>query len=389
MRGISDRDKKLLIILLLGLLAFLSYMFVYKPQMNNSADLKKEIETDYNNLRGYQNNKENVENFNKTKRELYKADELKFYELMPVNVWQEDMIRDILKKICTLPNGYEPVELKSISFQSAENGDQQSNSKDTNSIQEGLVKIKAVSIMISTSYKSFKEVLKNINDAKPKVIVENINITSNAASDEKGNKGNNANTLNISMSLNFYEYSSAPNLIDREQIQNHHYIPEKPSGKSNIFDTSSQAGMEPIVYADANNYDFYAILSPITSDWPALVTGIAASASKRISEGKNGINKLKFIYTKKDGKYYYNYSTDSMKYPIGKEFEEFSPKNGQAIVIKANGNDIIGSRDNVAVEIGVDNRTTLPVQVFIFDDDPIKRKIMVKGISGNVKEIIN
>lgn len=231
-------------------------------------------------------------------------------------------------------------------------------------------------ISYTGSYESLKNVLNYIAAYSDRMTINTLDISYDSEEDEYA--GN----------LNLYCYSvegaeRPERSIDLENVK---------IGVDNIFDsdsvgTSSGESSSLNKYnendgaAIVNNYDFYALLNPATSDVSAKVVGQNGTGKEAsvISNSDDSVSTLSFEFYEKDGKNYCKYTLDNS---TSYEAEVTSAEDVKILLqSSARKND----DDKVGIRVTVNNTTSLPVYVKVSDEDSVSPRVNIASTSGSVK----
>lgn len=133
--------------------------------------------------------------------------------------------------------------------------------------------------------------------------------------------------------------------------------------------------------------DFFMMLNPITSD---LTTFIMSKMDDRTRESyiysdNEGPESAMFEVTEKDGKYYYTYQVGGEKYPADLEPAEFIP-NGDQLKVQVMSSLRTGSQDLSGVNLTVVNKTNKALVFEIYNDD-VKSRIQLVKATGKVSVV--
>ncbi len=226
------------------------------------------------------------------------------------------------------------------------------------------------------SYASLKDVVKYVNDFENRMTIDSIEIAYDADSDLYGG------------ALNLMMYS----VMSSDRPETSMEMNDVEIGTDNIFQGAVGTGSSSVVASmtkyDENegaaiesSYDFYAMLNPASSDVSAKVVGQngAGKEASVISNSDNDVTNLSFEFYEKDGKNYCKYTLgDSVSY----EAEVTSAEDIKLLIqSSARKND----DDKVGVKVTIRNTTDLPVYVKVAGDDSVSPRVKIANKSGAVK----
>lgn len=235
----------------------------------------------------------------------------------------------------------------------------------------------AFPIAYSGSYDSLKDVIRYINEYEDRMTINSIDIA--YAGDEDKYSGN--------IELKIYSIQGP----DRPETSME--LNEIETGAENIFkgeggSGSSSSATEGMTKYDENDgaaiessYDFYAMLNPASSDVSAKVVGQngAGKEASVISNSDNDITTLTFDFYEKDGKNYCKYTLGGS---VSYEAEVTSAEDIKLLLqSSARKND----DDKVGLKVTIRNTTKLPVYVKVAGDDSVSPRVNVASKSGAVK----
>lgn len=232
-------------------------------------------------------------------------------------------------------------------------------------------------ISYSGSYDSLKDVIRYVNDYEDRMTINSINIAYAAEAD----------VYSGSIDLKIYSIQG-PDRPETVMEMN-----EIETGAENIFkgkggSGSSSSATEGMTKYDENDgaaiessYDFYAMLNAASSDVSAKVVGQngAGKEASVISNSDNDVTTLTFDFYEKDGKNYCKYTLGGS---VSYEAEVTSAEDIKLLLqSSARKND----DDKVGLKVTIRNTTKLPVYVKVAGDDSVSPRVDVVSKSGAVK----
>lgn len=226
------------------------------------------------------------------------------------------------------------------------------------------------------SYESLKDVIRYVNEYEDRMTINTIDITYEADADI------------YSGTLNLKVYA----IMSEDRPETSMELNEVEIGTENIFHgtggSSSSSATEGMTKYDENdgaaiesNYDFYAMLNPASSDVSAKVVGQngAGKEASVISNSDNDITTLSFDFYEKDGKNYCKYTLGNS---VSYEAEVTSAEDIKLLLqSSARKND----DDKVGLKVTIRNTTSLPVYVKVSGDDSVSPRVNIASKSGSVK----
>jgi len=232
--------------------------------------------------------------------------------------------------------------------------------------------VKKLTITLSVKG-SYDEVIKFVDEVKgfyKRIVINNINFTAEEES------------ISANMLLSFY---AVPKLIE-EDIDYNKWGFEGDYGKTNIFKDNAAGKIETKAITE-KKYDFLMSVNPMSSDIPTIVLGKSndRSTNSYVYADNASIEEVKLYITEKDGKYYYKYSTTRESYPrdFSGEGVEFAPEESTInfkIYSKVRNSD----KDLSGANIKVYNNTSKTLDILIEDDKDANRVNVIKE-KGNIK----
>ncbi|WP_313163746.1 hypothetical protein [Sedimentibacter sp.] len=376
---LSRREKVLIIVLIISLIAYAGYVIIPSLNLFNLESLRSE----YNRMSiEYNSMSQNILLKNKYEESIQTVSE----EINSLNV-----ISDLRQeKIIVFLNNYftnngidanaisftdatvvpvnivaESAEQKEISFFEALmndiNGevpkkDEAPNPEDLSEEQSLTVRQISVNITFESTYDELLKFIDSIQNNKVDISITNINIVSES------------NLIQGTIALNFYEVPKPEGFTE----SNDEWIWEDlaESGKNNPFVASSGR-----MQMSSGNYDFHMSIMPDSSDLPAVILGKSDDDSRTsyLYADGNAVESVNFEFKEEDGKYYYKYAAAEGIYPADGTWKEFTPEVTGNIYVKIYSSKRNSKADTVGVNIGVSNTSGLKPRFEIEGDDSTTR----------------
>jgi len=227
------------------------------------------------------------------------------------------------------------------------------------------------------TYESLKDVIDYVNNFNYRMTINSIDIAyTGEETQEYAYSGN--------IDLKCYAIMSA----DRPQSSME--MEDVETGVDNIFvgeggsTTSNDSSLTKYDENDGaaivNNYDFYAMLNPSTSDVSAKVVGQNGTGKEAsvISNSDNNISTLSYDFYENGGKNYCKYTLDGTEY----EAEVTSAEDIKILLQSSARKD---EEDKVGIKVTIRNSTSLPVYVKISGDDAVSARVKIASKTGSVK----
>ena len=229
-------------------------------------------------------------------------------------------------------------------------------------------------ITYTGSYDSLKDVISYINNFSSRMTINSIDIAYEAEGD----------VYSGNLDLKCYSIESA------DRAQSNMELNEVETGVSNIFNGGGSGNSseskdlnkydENDGAAIVNNYDFYVMLNPATSDVSAKVAGQNGSGKDAsvVSNSDNSVSTMTYEFYAKDGKNYCKYDLDGTSY----EAEVTSAEDIKLLIQSSARKD---NDDKAGIRVTIKNSTDLPVYVKVSDDDATSPRVNIANRSGAVK----
>ena len=420
--NLSPREKKLLYLLGSLIVIFISYKFIFLPITTNYNFAFEEYSK---NLSEEGRLKSNIINADDMKKKIaaLKAENLELSVKLPPELHQENIIMDMIELFEN-----HNVELLSMTFEDESRLDDKKkvqsiddalqiyeesmnvNSQKMGSLSDLIkgkgmeeeeeektdekddIKYLLLSISCEGKYDDIKNLLLEITETRSIIITKNITLGKDTTSMEKL-------VCSLEFDFPYYEDNSKQeipvwedtNNIDKDTEPFNYYVPGSELDPNiqkirNTLQNGILSNYEPVVETvnpESGKDDFYAILKPKESDNFAFTIGKSGERINALHSDLNNEN-LQFIFEKEGDSYYY--SIGNILRPIDKEYVPgaFSPNSGK-IIISVQSQPRLGTDDTAFAIMNIINRTDLPVEVQIKNDDSIFPRVSVKAKEGNIK----
>jgi len=421
--NLSPREKKLVYLLAALVVVFIAYKFIFLPTITNyniafdeySRNLSEENQLKANIINN-EDMKKKIEDLKDENRELsiklppelhqenILMDMIEIFknhniELLSMNFEDENRLEE-KKVVQSIDDALELYE-ESMNVNSQKMGslsdiikgkgtEEEEEPEKTDETDD--IKYMMLSISCEGKYADIKSLLLDITETRNIVITKNITLGKDSESLDK---------LICSLEFNFpyYEDNSKEeipiwedtNNIDKDIEPFNYYVPGSQLDPNiaklqNTLQNGILSNYEPpvkTVVPGTEEDDFYAILKPKESDNFAFTIG---KSGERISALHSDLNNesLQFIFEKEGDSYYYSIGNNLR--PIDSEYVPgaFSP-NSSKIIISVQSQPRLGADDTAKATMNIINRTDLPVEVQVKNDDSIYPRIIVRAKEGNVK----
>ena len=371
---ISDRDKKLLAILLIVAILGGAYWLFDKTTKENAKyeqdlrDLKVRSE-DLSNKNI--NEKQYKEDTDKNKVDFNKV-------FADYNTWlsQEHVI--VFLSSVEKNTG---VALNQMSLGTVTDVYQFGRVRSSNPSKGGAVVYQTDNVGITTSsnvsysctYKELKTVLTYLKENGRKVTINNMSFSYDQTTDK----------VSGTMQLSFYAIKGSDRPVQNVDVK------DVFTGTDNIFvsntfvaDGSADSYREMI----SSDYDLYLMVNRAGSDIDTVVCGQSGDVNneKAVSSNTPGIENVIIKVTGKSGEYRVSYQVGSKVYPA-ENYDAGAPFIcGGSIELLVMSSRRGTSSDTTEVNLSVINETDLPLNAAIVNDDPQSSRIHISNVQGAV-----
>lgn len=414
---ISNREKIMLFILGIAVIAFGYYNFIYLVQTNRIEEkLKEEMEVKQKYERAnitidtLEDKKNDVDlltvkvegeskpfypiineehiilELDKLLKDNDLVGKIKFEPIASGSVEKADKTSQTLAEssLQSIVDKYKNSEDSNSSDKNDTTNNSESNNKNNSNADKSKDEKKdtlqyvKIQVTFEGSYDGLYKMLTTIRENERKIVVNSIKLSSDAT---KGIKG----TLNL-------EIYSVPKISDEIEdylkwdFNNTYgkdvpFIAEKENQLSNISTTTSTSTSNEV----ARTNDFIATVKSITSDLPKIMLGKANDNMRTsyVYGNSHSEEPVEMILTQDGDKYYYKYKTSKQSFPANYDGlgEEFVPKS-KDIVFKILSENKLSGTDNSKMRLKILNKTDKDVQVNISGDDS---RVTVDANESNVK----
>lgn len=394
---LSDKDKKLLLVLGIILILALPYVFVVQPFLDKTETAQAAITTlssRYEYLLGLNSNK----NTYLKKTEIYRNESQEMLDSFPAGIEQEATLMFIhnmeklnsvrLHQVGFKENTVAPMQQSSAAQETAQPNTeaqpnagaqpnteaQPDNTADIGITPDGTIPIYMVSstsvqFAYEISYSDFADFLNYIEQYSDRVVI----------SDFTAQYSWDYDIVSGTFVLNQYA------IMGEGRSMPDPGIPEVNHVSGNIF-SFKEADSGTAAENDAPEYDYFLSLSQPEADLDAKIIGKSndASGATYLKSDQNKVETAVITFLEEDGKYFVNYILGSSKYPEEnfENGEEFNP--GDSIYFHLISSPRVGEEDQVGLEVSFVNKTEKMLHVTTTNEDSENPRIVIKGKTGNV-----
>ncbi|MCY6484583.1 hypothetical protein OW763_09545 [Clostridium aestuarii] len=409
---VSNREKLMLMILLLVALFAGYYKFVYSVNVSKVNELKDKNEKNKNEIQKLNNNiviQKNLEKDIKiTNAKIYESTNELFPEI------NEEKIIIILDEMMKKTG----VKCSSISFSKSSfeeiSPKAQSDNKKSSKLKELVSQYKAVeedkniqenkefndkkevksdkdkSEQVSSEVEkmtlglnfeaNYDQVIKFIDETtkfNKRIIISSLSFTTTENEEEI------LSEITGNMILEFYAVPKFSNEADKEYLK---WDFSRNYGKINPFKANSVGKVNSA--KTIKKYDFSINVKPISSDLPTVMIGKDSDTTLKsyLFADNEGIENIEIHFKKKDGKYYYKYRNQKQSYPkeFGTDGTVFNLKE-EEINISVFSVARNAKEDLSGANIKLYNDTDKTVNVDIIGDDKERKRVTIVKGKGSIR----
>lgn len=374
---ISEREKILLAFVAIIMIAFLFFMFLLPPALDNLKALREKNNGILNEIAIVQENMAQE----KALKDEYKALNIKalaFSNQFYSELAQERIILDLNKLL--LDSG---LSGHNLSFREEEKivkkGAAQKKTAKRHSLAD-LPKM-IVSVSYSGTFNELLTFLHKLGEFDRKILVERMDIINTT-------QKSGANNLAGNLTLEFY---AVPALLNGAT----EFLSGDFTGVIGGNDPFSGVSLVDANVADilmgrtkSDLCDFVLTVKPITADLPTVVLGLDAdvSAESFVCADNPEVENAELRLFMKDGQYLCAYKTEQQSYPYHGEGVEIPFVGGEReLVMKIFSNPRTGATDLSGVNLRLYNETDRRLVVNLINDDPEKPRVKLVEQSGYIE----
>lgn len=369
---LSDKDKKLLLVLLIGLILFGAYKLngIFSESLEENEKLLKERNAKYTDLLAKSARRKEFVDETESSKAMY-HDILASYKN---SLSQEQTL--VFLGLVEKATG---VWLKQVGFSQVSNvytfGNITSSNPGTpgqkvySSDYQGITT--SMTLSYECKYDDLKVVLKYLEDYGKKATVSNISFAYNNSTD----------MVNGTMNLSLYSITGSDRPGESVNIN------DVAVGTDNIFssDTFISSGVGDS-YRDKiiNDYDLYLIMNQVGSDMSNMAMGTAndpANESVVLSD-QNGVEEITIKITGRAGEYRVSYKIGSNLYPADKYEDGAVFVCGDSLDMVMISKPRMHKDDNTYANLTIINETDMTLNIAIVNDDEENPRINIGQPSG-------
>lgn len=382
---LSDRDKKLLMILAILAVFALPYFIIINPLMNVAFEVRSEIlglQAEYAQLSRMCENEEvykqavedmavkKQELLNKFPEDLTQESTIMFIcnteNLTGVSLYQISLGDDIAAQIVS------EEEAKQIDAVEQATGDVTDDSyivDNTVTTEVGKYSASSTSTQFTfrSSYEEFKRFVNYIEQFEDRMVITDLSASYMEEAD----------MVNGSFTLIQYAIEGE----DRVPVET---VVGPDLGTDNIF--KEAAGSSFAEEETMDTYDYFIMLSNTGASVDAKIIGKANDAAEQsyLTSTENSGEKMRITFTGSDGNYAVSYKIGTEKFPA-EGYEQgvaFTP--GDSLDLQIISSPRINAKDEVAADINIINETDMPLNVHVVNDDTENPRVAITGKTGDI-----
>lgn len=380
--NLSDRDKKLLLVLLILVIVCVPYFFVIQPMLEKQETLEKEIST----LRSEVSYQESLA-LRKAEYEQEAADyALAEEELIaqfpselsqdasimfinetekkiPISLYQVTFGDDVAAQVTSEAEEEAIADVEEAMGETTQTQVIEDNT-NTTGLGGGLTGISTQTRFVyDAGYEEFKDFLKYILDYHDRMVITELDAQFSSELD----------LLNGNFTLTQYALSG------RDRYNVTYLEPSKLQGTTNIF---KQATGNYSASSNKETTDFFILLNQPEADIDAVIVGQSNDVSEDtyLASDVNDVQEVTVTFTGEDGEYNANYSIGNDDY--GEDGVDFV-KDG-TILLQIISSERLSSSDKVAVNLYIVNNTDTTVIVETINEDSDNPRVNIKGKTGQI-----
>lgn len=373
---ITERDKKLLIILAAVLLVAGGYLFGFKNfiGMKEKYDQQtSEYKSKYRDLSTKNNNREQYEADMITYKNEYNSI-LASYES---GVGQDDSL-EFLAKVEQITGSW----IKSTTFTDTSTiytfGNATSSNPATSGNKVYATDMKGLKTTLTLSYEAtyaqWKNLISYINNYYSKNSIEAISMAYNAVN----------GTVSGNITLSTYAITGNQRAFSTPKIS-------LPTGTDNIFSSNLFDGTSSVLAEDngdsiLSSYDFYVLLNSEKSDIDSCVIGEKDDVTKSsvISSDRNETEDVMMRFSGKAGAYRVQYQIGSTQYPTTDYSSGVAFEPGSSLDLLIMSSPRLTESDYSGANIRLVNDSDQALNVKVVNDDATKTRVKITEQSGNI-----
>lgn len=354
----SSREKRLIVIVVIGLVLVLGYYFIYNPIIQTTNRYKTEIATyegELIQLRAQYDNRERFEEEIENEKKYIEG----VQEILPPDLAQERAFRLIF----AIEEAFPDIQFDAITFGVLE--------LLSNSSEDPATALSAIRRTVNTEtdieYEELKDFLKFVYEFEDRTVLNNLNMVLN---DETG-------LVNVTISLNMYGLVGGERVPDELRFDDVDYGTDILFGSPNIdWDTLGITQEKRPSDAQA---DLFISLKPIDSDGFTHVLGKVIDSGERSyikHETNESLNGVLRIYSEGD-QYLANYEINGLNL----ERQVFDVETALEMDVFSSSR---GEGDNVALNLSIYNQTDVTLFIDVKSDDSVRPRFNATINQGEV-----
>ena len=349
---LSQRDKRLLFILIIIAIIALPYFLVVRPLTTKTDTLNTEVvtlEAQYKKLSDLNEN-----------REIYIAntsqmieEKQKIIKLFPSSIKQEAVIKFIYE---TEQNVNVILATMGLAI------NVETPITEDTSLEAGITAVSTTTqLTYSCSYLNFKRLIAYIEGYTDRMVITDISASYDETTD----------IISGGISLSQYALQSA----DREPVETK--IPDIKTGTTNPFISNTEGYTN--VSLDDVDQDYFMILAQVQADVAGKTIGRAYDSTEEsyLESASNSKESVVVKITGSNDNYHIYYSIGSKSYE-----EDFNAGNSLDFAIISSPR--VGEDDQVSISLTVTNDSDMALNLYIVSDDEVNPRVNLVGKTGEI-----
>ena len=395
---LSDRDKKLLLVLAIVAIIFIPYFVISGPISEKNTALKSEVDnlqSQYDYLKGLYDQKDyfvsETMNYETMRAELISRfpedieQEAVIYfihnteELLPVTMAQVGLgeitsgsisgatttaTSDVTSDgTATVDAATSTGEAVTADGTAVTDGTVAADGTTTTAIGSGLEGVTTTTTLSYTcTYDSFKKFINYIKEYEDRMVMPSFSASYTVADD----------MVSGSLTLIQYAIKGEGRELPAYEYKSDYY------GTDNIFVNNKSATYDPTTAG--YNYDFFVMLSQPAADVQSFIVGKANDGDREsyIYTDDNGKQQITITVSGSEGAYLIGYQIGEISYAES----AFDP--GDMLDLKIISSSRVGSEDLVSADINLINETDKTLYVSIVNDDKDNERVNIASVTGDI-----
>lgn len=363
---VSERDKKLLLLLMSVLIIVMAYVFGYQKFTDKTSEYEKELKTLKQKEEDLIEKNENIDEYIEDTEKYMTA-----YNSI-ISQYGNEVTQPAVIEFLNRAERITGAWIKSTSFTGTTSVYSFGNLTSSNPELEGVTAYRtdmtayktSLTLSYEAEYDKWKELIEFINNYYSKNTIESMSMSYSNITD----------TVSGTITLSLYSLLDSSDVIKEPEF-------DIDTGSDNIFYSDKFAdltdeGDGEYILAD---YDYYMLLNPAASSVDTCIIGANDDKNNAsvLSAKSVEVSKAKFTFTGKEGSYTVTYSVD------GNE-KKYEISSGATLDMLIMSSARLAYDDLTGVELSVVNNTDKTLSIKVANDDKEKPRVDVKSLEGDI-----